>query len=572
MQESPQSPFHTEISSYLLNEIEKEGLSQATDLADHSFEDLLEGYHNILSKRKTLPIEQKILEAFPQNEFPLKMLRGLPRIYKRENPSTNHIKPPFSHLPSLKRLGAEKFVLPLYDETSIPKDTKICVFTHVLADGFGDLIAHKETVSILKNRFPDASIQSIVSLPKRFSVKDSDLDPTAIIVPYKDKSTLPKKVLKELLASDLILATPTHHPQIEEIKKQSPSTLCIGQYGFIESDTFHPKSGNYSMGLHFLEKGILIRDSQKKADFRALKNETLLYTLFGTLAPQTIDIETYLVSHKLHLAYLVSPIGGAIYLHALLKAAARDDRTIDICTPDIGWLIEYTKRQGREKKPFLTEDFGIQELEIHFAGKIHRKKIQDKGKKVRILSCGALSDEDFSTLMRLSEEFVAVRGDQSFSEAVSANRMFFYDGAPHARYFVKDLLALAENRLRANKEALTLFRCMERAFSYNSTESQDEWVEETHFQAKEPWEETANLLSKALLKRDTLVGCKQLNQIIRSEYSFNQTLCQIVSREISHRLNPKLASDEKTEIDAFIRGDKPLKQTLEKIKELHQNR
>lgn len=570
MNTDAKSLFHTEITSYLLKEVEKEGLSQETTLADHSFEDLLEGYHTLLSKRKTLPIEGKILEAFPQNEFPLKMLRGLPRVYKRENPSTSHIKHSFSHLPSLKRLGAEKFLLPLYDKITIPKDTKICVFTHVLADGFGDLIAHKETVSILKNRFQDASIKSIVSLPKRFSAKDCDLDPTAIIVPYKKNTTLPKKVLKELLASDLILSIPTHHPQIDEIKKEAPSTLCIGQYGFIESDIFHPKSGHTSMGLHFLEKGILIRNGQKKGDFRALKNETLLYTLFGTLAPQSIDIDSYLVSHKLHLAYLVSPMGGAIYLNALLKAAARDERTIDICTPDIGWFIEYTKRQSREKKPFFSGDFGIQELEIHFAGKIHRKKIQDTGKKVRILCSGPLSNEDFTTLMRLSEEFVAVRGDQSFSEAVSANRMFFYDGAPHARYFVKDLTALSENRLRNNKEALTLFRCIGKAFSYNRTESEDAWVEETHFQAIEPWEEIANLLSKALLKRDTLLGCKQLNQIIRSEYSFNETLCQIVSREISYRLNPKLASEEKKEIDAFVRGDKPLKQILTKLKELHQ--
>src|SRR5690606_13882077 len=121
------------------------------------------------------------------------------------------------------------------------------------------------------------------------------------------------------------------------------------------------------------------------------------------------DIEIYQAGHKLYLAYLVSPVGGAVYLHALMQSQLLSTKTIDICTPNIGWLIGYIEMQQKENKPFLEGNLRIQELEIHFAGKIHRRELSKEGKKVRILCPGPLSDADFRKLLHLSEQFVAVR-------------------------------------------------------------------------------------------------------------------------------------------------------------------
>lgn len=598
MQNLPPSPFHTELFNYLLVAVEKkmqdEGLAQEKEFAEyktilegaskakqnHSFVDILENYQRLFSGKRNLPIEKKMLEAFSSLEFPLKISRGLPRLYKKDNPSISHIKQEFSNLPALKLLGLERFLLPVYDNIPIPTDAKICIFTYMLSDGWGDLVTHKEIISILKNKFPSFTIQSIICIPKRFSIKDCNLDPSAIAIPY-DKlcspSLFPEKAIRNMQASDLILSIPTFYPHTEELKKiltkqkkskAGPHLLSIGQYGFIESEWFHPRSSNYSMGLHFLEKGILIREKTEKGDFRSLENQTLLFALFGTVTPQTTEIEAYLASHKFYLAYLVSPIGGATYLHALLDYEMKNEKTIDICSPSLGWLIEYINMQQRMNKPILTRDFGIQEIEIHFGGKIHRRVLASSGKKVRILSPGPLSDGDFRKAITLSEEFVAVRGDQSFSEAVSVGKLYFYDGAPHSRYFVKDLLALAENRLRNHKSALTLYRCMGQAFLYNMTNEPNDWVEETYFQEKEPWENIAKTLSLTLQARGTLSACKQLNQTIKSEYSFNKTICQMVLRELFHRQKPENAEMEKGEILAFCQGKQPLKETLEKIKSL----
>ncbi len=589
MQNRPLSPFHAELFNYLLTNVEKkiqeEGMDHGKELVlyketlknitaseeSHSFVEILEAYHRLFFEKKNLPIEKKMLEAFPSREFPLNISRGLPRIYNKENPSISYIKKEFSSLPFLKSLGIERFTLPLYENTPIPKEAKISLFTYMLPDGWGDFIAHVEIMKILKKKFPQNEIQSILCIPKSFPLKN--LDPLSLVISYtKDcpPKDFPKEVLETLSASDLIISTPAFYPHTEELKgmlknQSKPSFLSIGQYGFIESPWFHPRSANYSMGLHFLEKGILIREQMEKGDFRTLQNKNLLFTLFGTSTPQSVDVETYKASHKFYFAYLLNPIGGSIYLHALLHSEMNHHHNIDICSPNLGWFIEYIKKQQKENKPLLEEDFGIQEIEVHFDKKIHRHRLSSTGKKVRILCPGSISDGDFRKILALSEEFIAVRGDQSFSEAVSANKRFFYDGAPHARYFVKDLLALAENRLGKNQSALSFFRCIGQSFLYSLEEDSNHWVEETAFQERRPPLEIAKTLSLSLQAASTLAGCKQLNQIIREEYAFNKTVCQMVSRELSYRFFPEKGRKEKAAIQAFAEGKLSLKETLSSL-------
>ena len=555
------SPFHTELFSYLLKDIEKriqeeelgnekEFVEYKTHLqealsskANYSFVEILENYQRLFSEKKSGILEKRIFDSLNIKDFHLKFSRGLPRLYKKDAPTQSYVKTEFSHIPTLKKLELERFSLPLCEDIPIPPNTKICLFTYMLSDGWGDLIASQEMKRILKKRFPNLTIQTIVCIPTRFSLRQCNLDKDTIIIPYKNQcplSIFPKKALKALQDSSLILSAPTFYPYTEDLKKKlqpkkknekAPRMLCIGQYGFLESEWFHPKSGNYSMGLHFLEKGILTRKYVGKADFLSLENRSLLYSLFRTTTPKTIHKEKYLSSNKLYLAYLVSPIGGAIYLHALLQSQIREDKTIDICTPDIRWLVEYIQMQKKGNRPLLEGNFHVREIEIHFQGKIHRHPIAKEGKKVRILCPKNLSDGDFRLLVHLSEEFIGIRGDQSFSEAVSVNRVFFYDGAPHARYFIKDLLALAENRLSDNKSAISLFRAMGKAFLYNTSDEPSEWVEETYFQEKEPWLEIAKEIATALETPATVEGFKKFNQIVTSEYSFNKTLCHLVQRE-----------------------------------------
>jgi hypothetical protein len=318
-----------------------------------------------------LPLEHALLKIFPS----LKISRGLPRVYQKTIPSQSFIKKEFSDLSLLKKLLLEKLLLPRYKCT---KDAKICLFTFMLNDGWGDLIAHKELFKVLKRQFP--LLTSVVCVPKGFSVNE----PNMITVNYEKEYTLSKDALLAAQNADLVISVPTYFPEIEELKKQTKARwLEIGQYGFVESSHFSPTSGNYCMGLHFLELGILKRNTKEKGDFRNIQNQTLLFTLFGTITPQTVDIEIYRATHNFYLAYLVSPIGGAVYLHALVQSETNLEKNIDICTPDIGWLIQYL-----QKETFVMEDCGIQDLEIHFSGKIHKREISRKEKSSVLFAQG----------------------------------------------------------------------------------------------------------------------------------------------------------------------------------------
>src|SRR5690606_30664930 len=98
-----------------------------------------------------------------------------------------------------------------------------------------------------------------------------------------------------------------------------------------------------------------------------------------------------------------------------------------------------------------------------------------------------ITQSDFRALLALSGEWVAVRGDQSFSEVISQGKAFFYDGRDHARYFIKDLVAIAENRIGGHPTTLACIRGMAQGFAYRIPVQEGEWVDETYFQEAEEW-------------------------------------------------------------------------------------
>lgn len=551
-----ESPSSEGLFGYLLSE----------RVAPASWIEILKEHQKELSLAAPIDIEKRLWEVFTPRPYALKIYRGLPRVYRRDNPAQNRVKQNFADLGALKRCAAEKFVGQIYDKVQVTGE--VVLFTWMIADGWGDFIAGGEALKILRARFPHVTFRWVCLSNTRFSLPKSE----ALCFSYDgaEPPMLSQEVLQCLSGADLILSIPTYYPHMEQVMQRlrergsSPALACVGQYGYIESSWFHPRSGNTSMGLHFLEKGILIR-GHENGSFGSLQSEKLLHTLFGNRSPHPGEIEQYLDATRLYLAYLVSPVGGAIYLHAVLHAEAMSDAPIDICTPDLGWFIKYVEKRGKEGKPPLEGWFRVKELEVHFEGKVHKMNVGPKGKRVRILCVGHLSDADFRLLVRLSNEFVAVRGDQSFSEVVAAGKAFFYDGAPHARFFVKDLVALAENRLREHRNAQILFRKMGKAFLHNLPLETGEWVEETAFQSKESWESIARAIGQAMQDPDTLVGFKKLSRILTEEHSFNSHLCHLVARTLYVRAHPSIKESEERVLRRFAELQSTLPQTLQTI-------
>jgi hypothetical protein len=561
------SPFHSELLQFLLRNCEKqmadEGVDPSSDphlrtlLKDLSptsadeplpLSEIIDNYQHLFGSKGPVHIEKTLMESFPVSDFielgltryyP-RIYRGLPRLYNRDQATQAHIKKNFTHLPSLKKQALSRALFSLYGK--MPAKGKVTLFTWVINDGLGDFIAAVEVMRLLKGRLPELDLH-FVGLVQEKALANLNLPEQSVVIPYEREcpfSMITEEAMETLRSSDLILQIPTYYPHTDELEKamgiDGPKIECVGEYGFLESNWFHPKSGHYSLGLHFLEKGVLTR-KPCGANWEDVKNEQLQ----RWRCPE----------NRFYLAYLASPIGGAIYLHSLLKSLENDPVGIDLCVPDLGWFIQFSEKQNKAGRPILEWDLGVSSIEIHFQDQLYAIEVAPQGKKLRLLCPGLITQSDFRALLALSGDWVAIRGNQSFSEAISQGKAFFYDGREHARYFIKDLAALAENRIGAYHGTLSCVRGMAQGFVYNLPVEEADWVEETFFQDLEEWTSIALHMGLALQDPETIEGYKELNRILVEEFSANPFLCHLVQRGLCHRQQPDLERFESEQMALF---------------------
>ncbi len=568
------SPFHKELFELLLRNSEKQIAENGMDPESNSqikaflknssstenlpLQELIEIYQHLFVEANPAHLEKTLMKAFPAKDYMElglsrtypRIYRGLPRLYSRESPSQSQIKKEFSHLPSLKRQALSKALFSLYSKARIKG--KITLFTWVMNDGQGDFVAGAEAIRLLKSRLPELDIHFMALVPKQIRLQP-DLIEYSTLIPYEKDcpvDLIPREALEILRKSDLILQLPTYYPHTEELKQilkemnssaPCPKIEMVGEYGFIESSWFHPRSGNYSLGLHFLEKGILTRKACS-ASWEDVQNERLRFWRKK--------------ENHFYLAYLSTPIGGAIYLHALLKSLENDPADIDLCVPDLGWFLAFYEKQHTASRPLLEWGLGIAAIEIYYADTFCALELSPTGKKLRLLSPGSISSSDFRALLALSGDWVAIRGNQSFSEAVSQGKAFFYDGRGHARFFVKDLAAIAENRIADCPGTLECIRGMVQGFLYNTPVQDDSlWVDETYFQELEDWTAIALKMGLALQDPETFVGFKKIDKIITDEFSANAFLCHLVQRSLFHRLHPYVEQLEEDHVEKFVKNE-----------------
>jgi len=554
------SPFHQELFSLL----EKNAKTHAEDsefqkfhhlLKEKNLNEIVDNYQHIWNEYSSQQIEREWMSAFSEKEFidlglaPYfpKIYRALPRLYHRDDPSRYRIKKNFTRLSDLKRLSVDRAIFSLYEGKLETSRAKVGIVTHVLSDGLGDWIAAVEAASILAKKFPSLEIHLFALSDRELPKEDF---PFQVHLFSKED---PPMLLNEM---DFLLQIPTLFPDLIALR---PKVEKIGEYGFLESDWFHPKSGNRSMGLHVLEKGIFTKKIGP-ASFAEIEQKRLLTILFGIETPGPIEIEAYRATHQFHFAYLATPIGGMVYLVSLLKMREWDEKDIDLCSPSLDWLIDADFSH--------LNAFGVKEIQIYFQQSVHRMAISEKGKTIRIICPGPITSADMKRILFLSEEWVAVRGNQSLSEAISTKKAFFYDGKEHSRYLVKDLIALAENRLKGHRGALHAFRMMGQAFIWNLPDDESEWVEESFFQKEDklPWLTIANELGFSLQDGDTIVGFKKLSTHILEEHSFNDFLCHLVERELVHQTNPQTAQVEEELMSLYTTGEIPFSTLVKNLR------
>ncbi len=535
MQKESLSIFHEHFLLFLQNDLQQkkksEGWDERLDPEVRSYRDLLsrlirgqeplklqeivDKYHTLFDKRGPVHLEHKILEAFPEQEMkklgfsPLRIIRGLPRVFCKNAPVlSSKIHPAFTYLPSLKRAALAKPLYSMYKDQALPKDAKMAIS----AAGSTDRLLAAEIAHQMKQMFPDLDIRIN---PEKGDLAEADL--------WMQLSGVEAEV---------------GQPIVEKISWRGPSNGAM-----------------HSMGLHFLDCGIFLRS------FRQAR-WTEEPGAFGDL-----EIEK---GKRFFFSSLKSPTGVFVYLHALFKSLEWDDKEIDLCVPDPKPFIDYFQARLADNRPVLEKSYGLSEISFSWGSQTNRIEISPTGKKVHIFSPVSLSDAELRRFLLLSGDFAGVSGNDGFTDAVAANKGFFYDPATLTPSLVKDLIALAENRISAHRSTVGILRLFTKLYGQQVKLKDGDWVDEISIQCEEkaPLLEIAEKIGIYLQDPDALAGFKKLNRIIAKDYSCNAFFFHMLQRAVCHKRRPQAALIEEEAVSKFISSQISLSQLVQHLQDV----
>jgi hypothetical protein len=411
---------------------------------------------------------------------------------------------------SERRSARENALLEAYSAREIAGT--VVLFTWVIPDGLGDYAAQIASAQILLRRYPRLDLRLVTLFHERAPLPGAHVFLRAKQIAYGAECGLERldaEAREWIRCADLLVQIPTFYPHWEELVRalrRGRPAISVGEYGAAHRPDCHPTGRVYCMGLHPLEKGILL-PAAPSCGFHDLEAQALRAWI----------VQEPLESFHLHLAYCSTSGGHEVFVHGLLRSLEASPVSLTLVVADLSpFLAAFEERWAplyrscRVRRVVLASDGYQSALDVAAAGKM-----------VRIVQAPRLSARDFRTLIQLSSDPVACRGNQSFSEAVSMNRLFFYDARRHNIPFARDLIDLAGALLEEPSAALRYLRLM---------------IEEKE-------DETIRLVSGerlgALLKDpQTAAGIHALNSVIRERYSFNTRLCGVIARGLG-RAKPR---------------------------------
>lgn len=488
---------------------------------------------------------QELLDlGIPARSLP-KVYGRLPRLYHHKTPAVSRIKEGFRYLPALKRQFIDKALLHLYASYSIPADKPVVLFTWVIGDGWGDYFAQVEAAKILRRHFPSLSLHlvTLVHEGARLPFTESSFSQTC--VPYRTiargawenvvEEKFPPDVLALLQGAALVLQLPTHYPHTPQLLPFLKGKYeLIGEGGWIDTPHFHPHTGARCLGLHFLEKGIFIKEVVPRARVA--------------------------FAHRFNLAYTLYPSGLYLYMHTLLKSLERDTQGIDLYFFHLAHVL-----QDFERYRALFRKYGIAEVVLfHSLGRT-KISISASGKELHLYEINRLPHEDYLSLVAQTQDLVGCRGDGSIFEAISAKKVFFMDIPPHQKKFLKSLIVLAEEALPSHPETVRYLKLF-LSLPQLQKKEEGEWVEEQEPVPLLSLEELGEALGELLQSPRLIEGFEILNREIRENHAFNPFLCHIVQRALCHHAHPQLEILESHALDGYLHGDKSATAALQEIR------
>ncbi len=343
-----------------------------------------------------------------------KIYRPLPRQTFHEELGIAEIKGPFQDLQLLKKHLIDSAVLSLY--THAPPRRSIILFTWVYWDGWGDYYAQLDCAKLLRERLGDHEITLVTCLRKTQPPTETLPNQHFVFFEKGSKPQFPPFLLKKMQASHLLFQFPTYYPHTDALMEELGPQLkyeFLGESGFIDTPDYHPQCGRRCMGLHFLEKGVLIKSVPPKKK-----------------------------GPPYYFAYTRSAEGLYHYIQALISWKQTD---LSLCV----FKIEHVLNVVKQEIP------GVKQAEIFIDHTVTTVPLAETGILLRFDVKQKVSHRVFLTLLNESEDFVACTGDGSLFEAISCGKIFYYDTPQHKKNFLEDLVALATTR---TPQALPFFK------------------------------------------------------------------------------------------------------------------
>ena len=406
-----------------------------------------------------------------------------------------------------------------YRETCVRAGSSVILFSWVMPGGLGDWADQISAASILKMGIPDLKIELVTLVEEsqpRF-LRGHDFPNHIIIYRNNEPVHFSNTLLKKLSEASLILQIPTYYPHfqmlIDGIFKLSsgriPVIASIGGSGSFHSEWFHPMSGNICMGIHPLERGLLLHTDASYVD--AMETEPFYF------------------------AELESERGYAIYLHALLTSNKDKTNDLKLIVCNQLPLLSALKNQ-------VFSDYGVKEITIEESAKKSVIKLSDSGKIHFIEVKQGLSTFSIQKLIVSAEDFVGCGNNHMLCEVITLEKFFFTDELNHPNLFLNDLKALATHYFPLDPKLATYI-------DYLSDKITTEKI-------------LGNLIGKIVSEDTLLTSMKKLIHLIKADFLFNPTLINYVKSKICEYYDPSLKEKEQLFFKEFLKGQHSLKELL----------
>lgn len=500
-----------------------------------TLETIIQKFYSLNKEKDSLNVESDLLKFFLSKELKRvktmpKVYRGLPRLFCKKKPAISKIDPLFTDLFSLKEKCLEKTLFTLYAGVKIKEKV--------------------EVVCLYENAEEKFFFQSLFQCLKkkcsfiRFSLtpclkKSSSLD--ALVI-KKDKKVSLRNSCPELIdqvrSADLVIGHFPKNPAIDQLlekskKKAATNYHVISGYGELTNNF---STSDISLGLYFLEKGILRLDKSEKK-----------------------TASNYLCAHtKVEESFF--------YIKFLLELTKQDRNEIKVV-----FLLKEPLDLVYEESSAFLEDKKLGKIALEIDHEVVKEKKGDFFGKTLVLSyLSKKTYEEKEDLFARSLEPIGVASDISFSYVTSYQKAFFLCQFDQKSTLLRDLLALARNKLTGYPKAIVYLETLYALQLHFLEKGQQEFVSEEYFHSQnlDSIEDLSKRLKYLILNREVIIGLKVLSTIVCEEFSANLSMVGLFKRAYLHKKHPELKYMEEATVGKYLIGESTFLEMVKSISTL----